>query len=149
MLDQVGCRYIPHVQAATVGTRMALLNSDAVFHNVNANRLAGTGTVQAFNLAMPFKGGKLPATLKVPGILKVRCDAGHTWMSAYVAVFDHPYFAVTDAQGRFKISDLPAGEHTVELWHEPVAAGGTPVVSTQVVNVAEGKVTAIEPVLEL
>jgi hypothetical protein len=148
VLDQVGCRYIPHVQAATVGTKLTLLNSDAVFHNVNANRQDGAKTVPAFNLAMPFKGGKLPAALKNPGILKVRCDAGHTWMSAYVAVFDHPYFAVTDAQGRFQIPDLPAGEHTIELWHEPVAAGGAPVVRTQVVKIADG-VTPIEVVLEL
>jgi hypothetical protein len=149
VLDQVGCRYVPHVQAATVGTRLALLNSDAVFHNVNANRLDGPRTVPAFNLAMPFKGGKLPATLKNPGVLKLRCDAGHTWMSAYVAVFDHPYFAVTDAQGRFRIADLPAGEHTLELWHEPTAAGGAPSVTTQKVKIAEGKVTAIAPVLDL
>jgi hypothetical protein len=149
VLDQVGCRYIPHVQAATVGTRLTLLNSDAVFHNVNANRQDGAKTVPAFNLAMPFKGGKLPAALKTPGILKVRCYAGHTWMSAYVAVFDHPYFAVTDAQGRFKIPGLPPGEHTLELWHEPTAPGGAPVVVTQVVKIAEGKATKVEPVLDL
>ncbi|HEY0707445.1 MAG TPA: carboxypeptidase regulatory-like domain-containing protein [Polyangia bacterium] len=149
VLDQVGCRYIPHVQAATVGTKMTLLNSDAVFHNVNANRMEGTRTVTAFNVAMPFKGGKLPATLKTPGILKVRCDAGHTWMGAYVAVFDHPYFAVTDAQGRFRIADLPVGEHTVELWHEPVVAGGAPVVTTQVVKITAGGTATMETNLDL
>jgi plastocyanin len=149
VLDQAGCRYVPHVQAATVGTKLTLLNSDAVFHNVNANRLEGARTVPAFNLAMPFKGGKLPATLKTPGILKVRCDAGHTWMGAYVAVFDHPYFAVTDTQGRFRIADLPPGDHTIELWHEPVAAGGEPVIRTQVVKIAEGKATTIEPTLDM
>jgi plastocyanin len=146
VLDQVGCRYIPHVQAATVGTKLTLLNSDAVFHNVHAVRPEG---VPAFNLAMPFKGGKLPATLKAPGVLKVRCDAGHKWMSAYVAVFDHPYFAVTDAQGRFTIGDLPTGEHTVELWHEPLTPGGAAMVKTQVVKIADGKATVIEPVLVL
>ena len=151
-VDQLGCRYRPHVQAVPLGTRLALVNSDAVLHNVHASLEEGSRSVTVFNLAMPFKGQTLPAVLKRTGIMKLRCDAGHTWMSAYVAVFDHPYFAVTDGQGRFTIRDLPPGEHTLELWHEPVGqqgGAGTPVVTTAVVRISDGNVTTVEPTLEL
>ncbi|HEY0713070.1 MAG TPA: hypothetical protein VGF45_10375 [Polyangia bacterium] len=147
-IDQVGCRYIPHVQALTVGTKLSLMNSDAVLHNVHA---VATGPTPAtiFNVAMPFKGQKLPTTLRRTGIMKVRCDAGHDWMSAYVAVFDHPYFAVTDEKGRFSIANVPAGEHQIELWHEPIAPNGPPLLQSLTVRISDGKVTESEPVLKL
>jgi hypothetical protein len=147
-IDQVGCRYTPHVQAATVGTRLSVVNSDAVLHNVHA---VGTGATPAtvFNLAMPFKGQKLPTVLRRTGVMKIRCDAGHDWMSAYIGVYDHPYFAVTDQQGRFTIADVPAGEHQVELWHEPIDPKGAPLVQTVTIRIADGKVAKIEPVFKL
>jgi plastocyanin len=122
-VDQVGCRYTPHVQAVTVGTTLAVLNNDAVLHNVHATTGApGAAPVTVFNVAMPWKGQKLPMVLRRPGTLKLRCDAGHTWMSAYIHVFDHPYFAVTDARGQFAIdaTGLPPGRYTLEYWHEPL-----------------------------
>jgi hypothetical protein len=148
-VDQVGCRYRPHVQAVTLGTKLSLINSDAVLHNVHAVLGGAEASSTVFNLAMPFKGQKLPAVLKRPGVMKLRCDAGHAWMSAYVAVFDHPYYAVTDQQGRFTIKDVPAGEHQLELWHEPVDGKGPPVVQTLTVRVTDGQVTTTEPVLKL
>lgn len=118
-LDQRRCRYIPHVQALTVGTPLSLMNNDAVLHNVHAN----DATLTVFNVAMPIKGQKLPVTLRRPGLMKLQCDAGHTWMNAWIYVFDHPYYAVTDATGAFTIRDVPAGSYTVEVWHEPVSGG--------------------------
>jgi hypothetical protein len=138
-LDQVGCRYTPHVQAVTVGTALEVLNNDAVLHNVHGTH-DGTGSpVTVFNIAMPFKGGKSPQLLKRPGAMKLRCDAGHTWMNAWVHVFDHPWYAVTDAKGRFSLADVPPGKHTLELWHEPIADRGKPFVQTVTVEVADGK----------
>jgi plastocyanin len=147
-VDQIGCRYVPHVQALPVGTTLSLVNSDAVLHNVHAVSEGATGRT-LFNVPMPFKGQSLPAVLKRPGVLQLRCDAGHTWMSAYVAVFDHPYYAVTDARGTFTIHDLPAGEHTVELWHEPAGGRGAATGATIVVRIADGKVTTVGPELGL
>jgi hypothetical protein len=54
-----------------------------------------------------------------PGIVEVRCPE-HPWARAYIAVFDHPYFAVTDERGAFKIDSLPAGTYTVKVWHEGI-----------------------------
>jgi hypothetical protein len=81
--------------------------------------------------------------------VKLRCDAGHSWMSAWVAVFDHPFYAVTDAKGRFTIRDLPAGEHTLEMWHEPADARGAPFTATTVVRIRDGQVTTVDPTMAL
>lgn len=148
-VDQVGCRYLPHVQAVTVGTALQVLNNDAVLHNVHGtvDGAGGGAPATVFNIAMPFKGGKSPQVLKRPGVMKLRCDAGHSWMSAYVHVFDHPHYAVTDTQGRFTISGVPAGKHTLEYWHEPTADKGRPTVKTATVEVAPGKPTTADTTL--
>jgi plastocyanin len=148
-VDQVGCRYLPHVQAVTVGTKLALLNNDAVFHNVHANLLEGNRGVTVFNLAMPFKGQKLPATIKRPGVMKVRCDAGHTWMAAYVLAFDHALFAVTDDQGRFTIKGVPPGEHSLDLWHEPIDGQGPGKTQTLTIRVDDGQTATVEAKMKL
>jgi hypothetical protein len=133
-LDQRQCRYFPHVQALTVGTALSLMNNDAILHNVHANDTGMT----VFNVAMPIKGQKLPIPMRKPGLMKLQCDAGHTWMNGWIYVFDHPYFAVTDETGAFTIKDVPAGEYTLELWHEPIDGHGAGVRTTAKVKVADG-----------
>ena len=124
-LDQRKCRYIPHVQALTVGTPLAVMNNDAILHNVHGNEAKTDGpALTVFNLATPIKGQKVPVAMRKPGLVKLQCDAGHTWMNAWIYVFDHPYYAVTDDSGGFVIGDVPPGEHVVELWHEPANGAG-------------------------
>jgi len=129
-LDQRGCRFHPRVQAAAQGSRLTVVSSDATLHNAHGRQ--GKRTV--FNLAMPSKGMRVNRPLNRPGPVEIVCDAGHTWMHAWVHVFDHPYFAVTGANGRFRLPDVPPGRHTVKVWHErfgtqtrqiQVSAGGT------------------------
>jgi hypothetical protein len=79
---------------------------------------------------------QLPQTMKKPGIVTFKCDAGHTWMSAYVFVVDQPYYAVTDAAGKFELKDVPPGAYTLVVWHESL---GT---QEQKVTVAAGKPSA-------
>ncbi len=139
-LDQRRCRYLPHVQALTVGTPLAVMNNDAILHNVHGNAVKTEGpTLTVFNLALPIKGQKLPVTMTKPGVVKLQCDAGHTWMNAWIYVFDHPYYAVTDDSGAFVIKDVPAGEHVVELWHEPADGQGPGTRTTAKVKVIDGK----------
>jgi uncharacterized membrane protein/plastocyanin len=113
-LDQRGCMYTPRVVAARVGQKVTFINSDAVFHNVRAV----TKVNQRFNMAMPHKDQRITKVFNNPEVfLQAKCSV-HPWMGAYVAVMEHPYFSVTNAQGEFSIKDLPSGKYTIEAWHE-------------------------------
>lgn len=114
-LDQVRCEFVPHVQAVGAGSVLTITSSDPVLHNAHGFYEDGS---TAFNVAVPIAGMEIPVTMKQPGVLKLRCDAGHTWMSAYVLVMDHPFYAVTAADGRFEISGVPPGTYELEVWHE-------------------------------
>lgn len=127
-LDNTTCRYEPHVQAFAVGTELHVKNNDAVLHNTHI-RLP---TSDVFNYALPEKGQIIKKKITRPGLMKVACDAGHTWMNAWIAVFDHPYFAVTDKEGHFALHDVPPGAYTVMFWHEKLGKG------SQKVTVAAG-----------
>jgi plastocyanin len=146
-LDQRLCRYSPHVQAVTVGTPLSLMNNDAILHNVHAN--AHDANMTVFNIAMPIKGQKLPVTMRKPGLMKLQCDAGHTWMNGWIYVFEHPYYAVTDDRGAYTIRDVPPGEYTLELWHEPADGQGAGVRTTSKVKVADGAPTKLDLTMKL
>ncbi len=113
-LDQVHCEFVPHVQALSTGSKLTITSSDTVLHNTHAFNEDKT---TAFNIAVPIPGMEVNKRLDKPGILKLRCDAGHTWMSAYILVLDEP-FAMTDANGNFSIENIPAGKYEVEIWQE-------------------------------
>jgi plastocyanin len=144
-IDQKQCRYTPHVQALTVGTPLSLMNNDAILHNIHANDAGMT----VFNVAMPIKGQKVPVPMRKPGLMKLQCDAGHAWMSGWIYVFDHPYFAVTGADGTFTIKDIPSGDHVLELWHEPADGVGAGVRTTANVKVTDGGTARTELTIKL
>jgi len=114
-LENVGCRFVPHVQTIQVGAKLAIINLDPVLHNIH-------GTLQngktIFNIALPLLNQQVQKRIKRPGVMQLKCDAGHTWMSAYVVGFPHPYHATTGADGSFTIDDIPPGTYTVSIWHE-------------------------------
>ena len=113
-LDQVGCVYTPHVFGLQVGQKLIIKNSDPTLHNIHPLPMVN----KEFNLAQPVQGMTTEKTFtKVEVAIKVKCDI-HPWMMAYCAVVPHPFFAVTGADGAFKIGNLPAGEYTVEVWHK-------------------------------
>ncbi len=115
VLDNLDCVYEPHVQAVTKGTILTIVNSDPVLHNTHSY---SGGTRTAFNLALPTKDQKIKKRLKRPGMYSNKCDAGHTWMTAYIWVSKHPYYAVTDKTGKFEIADVPPGTYKLKAWHE-------------------------------
>jgi plastocyanin len=110
--DQNGCEYKPHVLAFPAGSTISILNSDGILHNVH---VMGKENPEA-NRAQPKFQKKIDWKVEKPEWpIAVKCDA-HPWMHAYWLSMDQPYFAVTDADGNFKITDLPPGDYDVEIW---------------------------------
>ena len=116
-IDQLGCIYSPHVNVFTTKQKVFIKNSDKTLHNVNSQSKIN----QNFNSAQPAG---------VPDIEKaftskedpfyMKCDV-HPWMKAWIMVSDHPYFAVTDENGYFKIDDIPEGTYEVGFWQEKLS----------------------------
>ncbi len=115
LIDQVNCQFVPHAQVLPVGSTLRVTSSDPVLHN--AHGLSEDGST-VFNVAVPFPGVEAPVKLDEPGVIKLRCDAGHTWMSAYVVTTENAHFALTDADGQFTLENIPAGSYELEIWHE-------------------------------
>ena len=116
VLDQKGCRYVPHVFGVQVGQPIEIVNSDATLHNIHATPKVNS----EFNTAQPIQGMKTTHTFtaKEPDVVvPFKCDV-HGWMNASVGVLEHPYFAVTKADGTFSIPNLPPGTYTLAAWHE-------------------------------
>ena len=114
-IDQNKCEYTPHVQVMAVNSEIALKNSDPVLHNIQFFQ----GDNSLFNIAQPVQGQVNKHKLEKAGTIYVEC-AVHGWMQGNVVVVDNPYYAVTDENGKFSITDLPPGKYRVRIWHEYV-----------------------------
>ena len=114
VIDQNGCMYLPHVQGMMAGQELLIKNSDATMHNIHGLPVINS----VFNFAMPQVVKEKAIILnKAEHPIKIKCDV-HPWMNAYVSVFDHPYFSVTDDSGRYQIDNIPPGKYEVVAWHE-------------------------------
>jgi plastocyanin len=112
-LDNVKCRFVPHVQAASVGQFVLLKNTDPILHTAHAYFSGGQ---PQFNVGL-YPGRTSRKPLVAPGVVKIICEV-HPWMSAYIIVTEHPYHAVTDLYGEYLLNDIPAGNYRVKVWHE-------------------------------
>jgi plastocyanin len=112
VLDQKNCEYHPYAQIIPVNTTVEITNSDDVLHNIKTKG----GSKTSFNMAQPKFKRKLTYDFKNPEIVQVECNV-HGWMNAIIVVEDNPYDALTDANGSFKITDVPPGKYTVKVWH--------------------------------
>ncbi|MBI3183436.1 MAG: carboxypeptidase regulatory-like domain-containing protein [Myxococcales bacterium] len=127
VINQKDCMYDPRVQGAVEGQKVQIKNSDGTLHNVHA--YAGQKTL--FNQAQPPKAKDIEKDLK-GDVIRLKCDV-HPWMTAYVLLSKHQFFATTGADGKFEIKDVPAGTYTVEAWHEKLGS------QTAEVKVEDGK----------
>ena len=136
-IDQKNCHYHPHISIVPTRSTLHIKSSDPILHNVHVYKGAPDAphAMAADVLNLAFKDSDVaPApfdrrSLRKPGFYYLKCDNGHYWMSAYIWVVEHPYYAVTDSKGAFELKDVPAGTYTLKFWHEnwrakPVEADG-------------------------
>jgi hypothetical protein len=135
LLDQVGCIYTPRVVGVMVGQTLQIRNSDATLHNVMGN----LKTNKNFNQGMGVKGDVLEKVFQNPEFkADFRCFM-HPWMVAYVHVMEHPYYAITGADGTFTLKGLPPGEYEIAVMHESSRFEATPARATIKVGAGETK----------
>lgn len=126
VIDQLACQYTPHITIVPAKSKLNFTSSDKVLHNVHVWKGSidkpHAKTKDVLNVAM--KDNTVPKTplsrrtMRKPGFYFVQCDAGHYWMSAYIIVTEHPYYALTNAKGEFELKDVPEGTYTLRFWHE-------------------------------
>ncbi len=141
IFDQKNCRFLPHCMVVPVGQTIKVLSADDVAHNThtNPNRNTAVSTLVAANdregnLELVYKSSE-----REP--FRVTCDF-HGWMIAWHFPVDHPYVALTDADGNFEIPELPAGDHVFMVWHE--AAKGKFIDRKLKVSIKPGETTTQE-----
>jgi len=130
-IDNVKCRFAPEIQVIRAG-KLDVVNSDPMLHNTHGYY----GKRTAFNLALPNQGQRIPVELPRPGVVRIDCDA-HGWMEGWIYVADNPYYAITGADGKFSITDVPPGNYTLVAFQPFIG----PV--QQSVTVAAGKPTPL------
>lgn len=133
VLDQMQCRYEPHITLVAVGSTVEYLNSDKVSHNVHTFPTKNEG----FNKTIPA-GSKDAQKLDKTEAIQVKCDI-HPWMSAYIYVTDTPYATATAADGSFSIPNVAPGTYKVNVWHEKLGKAKGEVTIAE-----DGTCTALE-----
>jgi plastocyanin len=116
VMDQRNETFVPHVLAIMTGTTVDFPNSDAFYHNVFSLSKASR-----FDLGRYAAGRSKSVRFDKPGIVRVFCDI-HSHMNAFILVFSHPFFALTNAAGRYGIENVPAGTYNVIAWNEGTAS---------------------------
>lgn len=122
-IQQITCSALPRVTATTVGATLELRNLDAVQHQAHAFYMPlALGPAESwFAMGLPTKGVGLRKTLERTGFIHLANEAAHPYLEAWIGVFDHTWFIVTDEVGRFSFSGVPYGRYELKTWHE---AGG-------------------------
>jgi len=133
VFDQKTCEFHPHILVFPAGSTIDVLNSDGILHNIHTTSTVNPST----NQAQPKFKPKIQIKVDKPEWpIKVQCDV-HNWMSGWWISEEHPYVAVTDASGGFKITDIPPGDYEVEIWHEKLGK------QTQKVSIKAKEDTAV------
>lgn len=121
--DQKGCEYTPHVAAFPAGSTVDIINSDGILHNIHTDSEANP----VIDIAQPGFKKSIKVTVGKPEAIKVSCDA-HNWMEGWWYVAANPYYAVTDANGRFTIGNVPPGTYTLKVWQEKLGTASQRVI---------------------
>ena len=137
-VDQKGCTFDPFIQVMTNNNTFVAKNSDPVLHNIHTYEIMGRAKKTVMNVSQPKQNAvtKKKVKLKRGAGMKIECDA-HDFMHGFVFVAKNPYYAIVGTDGKFTISDIPAGKYKIKAWHgtlgekkgnATIAAGGTTTV---------------------
>ncbi len=126
ILDQRNETFVPHVLAITTGTVVEFPNSDKFYHNVFS-----LSKEARFDLGRYAAGRSKSWRFDRPGIVRVFCEI-HSHMNAFILVFSHPFFGLTDPDGRYQIGNVPPGTYNVIAWNEGTSS------EPKAVTVADG-----------
>lgn len=143
VLEQEKCWFNPHVLLVPADSTVDLINNDEVMHNIHT-----VSTINpVVNKTQPSFKKRLRIKLRQPETIRVNCDM-HPWMHAWFVVTGHPYYVITDANGGFTLTDIPAGRYALQVWQETLgtqtqAVEVTPNGETNVVF--EMKPSAVNP----
>jgi plastocyanin len=132
VMDQRNETFVPHVLAIMTGTTVDFPNSDAFYHNVFS-----LSKISRFDLGRYAAGRSRSVRFDKPGIVRVFCDI-HSHMNAFILVFSHPFFALTNADGRYGIENVPPGTYNVIAWNEGTAS------EPKAVTVPDGAVAELD-----
>lgn len=135
VMDQHNETFVPHLLAITTGTIVDFPNSDRIYHNVFS-----LSKVSRFDLGRYAVGRSKSIRFDRPGIVRVFCDI-HSHMNAFILVFSHPFFTMTDVAGRYQIDNVPPGTYNVIAWNEGVFS------EPRAVAVPDGAATELDFVL--
>ena len=138
-MDQKGCVFTPRVVVVPVGGTVDFLNSDRLLHNLHSVSKENA----SFNRTQP-RGRNIPITFTKPELVSISCDL-HSWMKSWVVVAEHPFYAVTDATGAFRLPNVPPGKYRLRMWQEALGSATRDVV----VGPQGGAVTFDVKVLEV
>ena len=116
-IDQQKCVFIPHVLLVPAGVEFEVLNSDPVLHSFHT---MGAHNKELNIIQTKTKRRRLPLTFPEPDTIEVVCDV-HSWMKAWIIVTEHPYYALTDADGQFWLENVPEGAYRIRAWHEELS----------------------------
>lgn len=125
-LPQKDLAFVPALLPIRVGTRVEFPNLDDTYHNIfsySAPKRFDLGRYRADERPIPSQ------VFDVPGLVTLRCEI-HEHMRGVILVLDTPYFVVTDAEGRFRLSDLPAGRYVLKAWLNSKTTRAEPVELT-------------------
>jgi hypothetical protein len=149
VIDQPHCMFEPYSNVMREGQQVIVKNSSPIAHNAN---YAGSPTKNPGNNSIVPAGQQIAISLKADRMpVRLSCNI-HGWMKGFIGVYDHPYFALTDANGNFELKLAPAGQFRLYIWHDPVgwrlgAAGsrGEPVTIKAGQTTDLGKLDIQEP----
>lgn len=125
VMDQKGCLYMPQILVIQTGQKLTVKNSDNCVHNVHSVT-SGPNAPDHNDAQMPGGADLNYAFAKPEMFLKFQCDV-HPWMFAWVSIFDHPYFTISDKDGSFTIKNVPPGKYLVEANHRKLGVQSQPI----------------------